>query len=342
MHQFFLPSRRALVVAASLLSLALMKAEPILDETMVELTVLTGQVVRSFRDPEESENLFEEYSWFLDGPDQAVVVKQDGYCIAAFRGTDFSDIADILQNVKLRKRLFCTNDRGGSFLGCCRSRLGYWEAYYKTNYIQDFEDKVRSCVQRTCPDAGTSDTPSCLVLTGHSAGGSAAAVAMAYWSAYLPLLITTGMAPTLDWPCSLVNASHAYRWVNTMVFEEDDSDTTNLYYDIVPFLPQQPRTNHFGHYLLVSDDTSGVAYLGLNANDVFFPRQFAVHAMRTVNQTGYHDRFDALLQHVQDTASPLRWTGFVDGSYCSKDEECQSRYCERSFMDRTGLCQPSL
>lgn len=116
-------------------------------------------------------------------PDQALVVKKDGFCFGVFRGTTLT-LEDWSQNSILSSEEICGSDStvfsvasktkkgieaedttsaGEAPPVCCTVRAGFYDAYH-TNYYQDFEMALRHCAQDCLnPDE-------CVVLTGHSQG----------------------------------------------------------------------------------------------------------------------------------------------------------------------------
>jgi hypothetical protein len=96
---------------------------------------------------------------YRDEPDQALVTKIDGHCFGAFRGTVFHSWDDWMQNFNLGDSVVC-NEAGG----CCQVQNGPYEAYFRTNYHETFEDALRDCA------ASCSDAPCPVLLVGHSQG----------------------------------------------------------------------------------------------------------------------------------------------------------------------------
>lgn len=75
-------------------------------------------------------------------PDQALVAKKNGYCYGVFRGTTLT-LDDWSQNLILHSREICGSDRidmnNADGTVCCTVRSGFYDAYFHTNYYQDFE-----------------------------------------------------------------------------------------------------------------------------------------------------------------------------------------------------------
>lgn len=101
-----------------------------------------------------------------------------------------------------------------------------------------------------------------------------------------------------------------------------------LTYDPVPFVPGL-GADAFGHMMLLSNDDSGVAYIGLDAQDFFGPLNvagFEAHSMKsTTEYPGYLDRLYSLMANA---TYPIRTTGYVAHSYCTQDKECETNKCE--------------
>ena len=246
---------------------------------------------------------------FQDDVDQAVLVSFEGYCMVAFRGTDISSWGDLYQNFQLGNEPVCVNGV------CCNAEKGFHEAYHRS-YQVDLETAIRVCASQcnelSCPT---------VVLTGHSQGGAVATIASIYVADLLPILITFGQPPTLDTPCSLVNADRTVRFENSRVGRRGTT------YDPVPYLPYQ--AGHFGNQVMLGDDSSGVAFIGQNTEIEFDPWDsenfFASHRL-TSDNVGYMTRIDSLV-NANIGVLFVRSSGFVDGMVCSQDVECDSKLC---------------
>jgi hypothetical protein len=230
---------------------------------------------------------YEAFGYFDDEPDQALTAKTvDGYCFVAFRGTSLT-FEDWSQNLEIGNIDVCATKSAG-VQTCCTSRVGFYGAY-DTQYRLDVEKSVRACA-KSCPNRDE-----CVVLTGHSQGGAVAAVAALILADLNPTLITFGQPPTVNAPCGLLTSDRIYRFVNTKRTD------VGIAYDPVPMAPGL-GADHFGNMVILSDDPTGVAFIGLDANEYFHPFLNGVeaHFMRagTGNGTtfpGYADRIDALM-----------------------------------------------
>jgi pimeloyl-ACP methyl ester carboxylesterase len=232
---------------------------------------------------------YEAFGYFDDEPDQALTAKTvDGYCYIAFRGTSLT-FEDWSQNLEIGSIEVCNTGKShGDKPSCCTSRVGFYGAY-NTKYRADVEAYVRDCA-KSCPNKDE-----CVILTGHSQGGAIAAVAALVLADLNPTVITFGQPSTVNAPCDLLTSDRIYRFVNTKLSD------VGIAYDPVPMAPGL-GADHFGNMVILSDDRTGVAFIGLDANEYFHPFLNGVeaHMMRagTGNGTtypGYADRIDALM-----------------------------------------------
>jgi hypothetical protein len=158
----------------------------------------------------------------------------------------------------------------------------------------------------------------CVVLTGHSQGGAIAAVAAIALADLNPYVITFGQPPTIDAPCPVITSDRWYRYVNTKATERG---VIGIFYDPVPFLPGF-GADDWGHMMLLSQDNTGIAYIGLDAQDYFRPldvKGFESHSMVAADDSpfpGYLDRIEAMMTAYQNGTYPVRTTGYVAGSLC--------------------------
>lgn len=255
---------------------------------------------------------------YVAEPDQGLVVKEQGYCFGVFRGTTLT-WDDWSQNVEVGTGDVCAE--GAEQLTCCKARIGYIKAY-NTTFKSQMEDDIRECV-KTCKNKDE-----CLVLTGHSQGGAVAAVAGVALAELNPYVITFGQPSTLFSPCERVTSERWYRWVNT---KESKVLDVAISYDPVPFVPALGAVQ-FGHMIVISSDDSGVAYIGLNAQNIFHPLNvngFEAHSMFGTSEfPGYADRIIKIMSVYNDTGKyPVRDNGFIAGSFCTEDVECESGVC---------------
>jgi len=259
---------------------------------------------------------FQDFEPFTDEPDQALFVKKtvggNDYCFGVFRGTTMTWV-DWQQNFDPKSQEVCV--AVGGHEQCCVTRNGFFDAY-STSYASKLEERLRECA-KTC-----TNKDECVVLTGHSQGGAVAAVAGLLFADLNPYVVTFGQPTTIDKPCPLVTSQRWFRFVNTK-----SSEKVGITYDPVPFSPGL-GADSFGHMIILGDDTSGVAYIGLDAQDFFSPLNvlgFEAHSMiSTTAYPGYLDRLEALMANG---TYPIRNNGYVAGSLCSEDKECESTHC---------------
>ena len=86
--------------------------------------------------------------------------------------------------------------------------------------------------------------------------------------------------------------------------------------------------DHFGNMIVLGPDSTGVAFMGLDAQDYLHPYSVGVEAHFMVNGStpyaGYEDRINALMA---TGTYPIRNKGYIAGSLCSEDKECESKDC---------------
>ena len=122
--------------------------------------------------------------------------------------------------------------------------------------------------------------------------------------------------------------------------------------------------DYFGNMIVLGPDSTGVAFMGLDAQDYLTPYAIGVEAHYMAKGSslyaGYEDRIKALME---TETYPIRNNGYIAGSLCSEDKECESNECgaetlftfnrcigttcekdEECDTDRcdTGLCIPKL
>jgi hypothetical protein len=156
-------------------------------------------------------------------------------------------------------------------------------------------------------------------------GGAIAAVAGVVLADLNPYVITFGQPPTIAAPCDLITSERWFRYVNTKTVE---GAVVGISYDPIPFAPSFGVEN-FGHMILLSDDDTGVAYVGLDVQERFDPLNihgFEAHSMEGSEYPGYLDRIKALLHTYENLTFPIAATGYAAGSLCV-----------RLFLSSTGI-----
>jgi hypothetical protein len=169
-----------------------------------------------------------------DDPDWAVMAKtKDGYCVAAFRGTqvNFSEntVADWLSNFDPSEDDICNECCEGDDC-CCAARSGFIGAYF-ASYEQKLQSDLRNCA------ADCDKVDGCVVLSGHSQGGAIAQIASIAFADLNPYVITFGSPPAVRSPCSLIQSDRHYRYINTI------REEGRRKHDPIAFLPM---AEHFG------------------------------------------------------------------------------------------------
>lgn len=304
------------------------------------LSEIVGQDDPSAAAAAAGENNYEILRFFRDEPDAAIVAKAaSGRCYGIFRYTTAS-LQDIQQNGgKGGAKDICSDDNSDE---CCKVRMGWWEAY-NAPFRDEFEQALRDCVasSSTCKD-------DCVVLGGFSQGAAIAAVASIYLADLNPMVMLLGQPITLYPDCKAIDSSRWYRFINTGVCSGIGGILVRrVVYDWSVFRSAPGDEIPYGHMILLSDDDTGVAYLGLDARMEFssrirllFATSHILRERRLCSIPGYIDRLKALLSQYSDggLSYPIRGTGYKIGTYCTKDVECESKDCRRSELLFRGKC----
>jgi pimeloyl-ACP methyl ester carboxylesterase len=302
----------------------------VLNEKIMKLSKTAAELSALAYEEDPPSEAYDNFGFFDDEPDQALVAKKSGYCFAAFRGTTLT-AEDWGQNFKLGTEEVCQGPEGDE--QCCSTRTGFYQAY-NTAYTNDMEASIRACAKDCLnPDE-------CVVLTGHSQGGAIAAVAALYLADLNPYVITFGQPPTVDQPCPLITSERYYRYVNSK--DSVAGRVHGVSYDPIPFSPGL-GADSFGHMILLSSDSSGVAYIGLDAQDFFGPLDLKAeaHSMMGVEDAppGYLDRIKTIMHAYSHSKTyPVRTSGYVPGTLCSEGKECESGKCEKDTMFAYSRC----
>lgn len=263
----------------------------------------------------------------IEEPDQALVAEtEDGYCIAAFRGTTLTAV-DWSQNLDPRSEEICTAQDPTL---CCGTRKGFYDAY-STSYESELETQLRECAAK-CDDPNE-----CVILTGHSQGGAVAAIAAVHLADLNPRVITFGEPSTLAFPCEAITTHQWYRYVN---LKDSFIGTISVSYDPVAFVPGM-GTQQWGNFILLGADSTAIAFVGLDDNTQFSPLNvagFEAHSMiGTEEYPGYLDRIESLIDYATNGTFPVRANGFSPLQHCTQDIECETKQCEKetTFSYRT-------
>lgn len=230
-----------------------------------------------------------------------------------------------------------TVNADGDDSDCCAVRDGFHDAYNNT-FRNDLVDAIYACID-TCNNK--TQTSCDVVLTGHSQGGAIASVAALYLADLSPSVVSFGMPLTVYEGCqtmsSIMDEQRWYRYVNSRVdVEQQDNGNvvvTNKLYDPIPFAPWT-GTQHVGHLIVLSEDTTGVAYLGLGSQQDLSPYDltYNAHSMdASENLDGYYNQIKAIMDKYSSGTIynyPIRSTGYKGGISCTINEECSSGTCE--------------
>lgn len=299
----------------------------LLDETFLRKAYiseyLSGKIAYDrhlIEDLEQYQQIYEYFYAWDDGEDDvAVVVKIEDVCYGAFRGTDPSNLRDlIIQNL---------DPGAGEILSSnCFVRAGYHQAYF-TDYRADFESKLQTCID-SC------DGESCeVIFTGGSQGAGPAVVAAVVYQDINPLVITWGgvkvlyrLSPYDETFCEAVKPQNHYRMILT-------DETIGL----IDLIPHQWAffADHIGHCILYDDDD--LNYLGFNPriDRSIFRYNIAVHTPLNYN-------FQTRLMY-EDACLPCPAQGWIDGHWCSVDGECESGLCHckecKALFNAESRCQ---
>lgn len=313
------------------------------DQFQLELTHKAILLARRtfFDDPFVDSDQFEYYDYFIDKTDAALIAGDGGRCYVSFRPAMIQNPADMWQQFLPGTESVCP-PQASSDDDCCIVRAGYYRAYF-TDYLETFKQSLQTCVETVCEDLDD-----CVLITGMSQGASAAAIAQIDLAHYNPTIYVFGQYPTFQPNCTTANSDRWYRFVNT-------GYCRLLGYEFMAY-DFQTTVNRgevdYGQMILLSDDVTGVAALGRDAQswDVQYPliTGLSAHSFQK-NETpwawpcgikGYRERLDDMLTEYA-TKSPnaiIRSTGFSSGTTCTKDIECDSGSCIGVSSRRPGKC----
>lgn len=283
--------------------------------------------ITNFTHPDFSN--YDYLKFFTQEPDQALVAKLGNMCYVSFRGTNVN-IEDWLQNLDPSDRdIHRDNNETAE---SCEARHGFVD-FVDSEAMQYGLKDVSDCMD-SISDSCDSATSPCLVITGHSQGGASAAIASVLLHWMKPTVITFGQPPTLDGGCDLVPSERYYRYINSLKEEGEDDDVA---FDPVVFSPNFiSQSKHYGHAILLGEDTKAVKYLGLDEDATFQPKFFdrqneiAAHLMGKGEKTDYDARIGALLENY-----PITTDGFSDGAFCDRD---YPKLCATGFCSSNNTC----
>ncbi|CAB9520475.1 expressed unknown protein [Seminavis robusta] len=253
-------------------------------------------------------------------PDQAMVAKVKGVhaCYGAFRGTDDFDptFEDWIQN-------FSLDDHE---VNGCTVRKGFYDGY-NTAYRAKFEAAMERCMakcsgKRVCyrkRGRRYCRRQKCkMIFTGHSQGGSIAAVAGLVYKDKNPLVATFGAPKAVYETCSALEPTRHYRFINAHNLE------AGSLYDLAPNLFGN-GAEHFGRAIVMgSQNQLAPAYIGLNNRQQRYGNcAVTCHLIR---------HYEERMRKVRDYNKRRRRkyiyiTGWKNGSLCGYDDECESGRC---------------
>lgn len=266
---------------------------------------------------------FNEMTVYTQEPDQALLAKKGERCFLAFRGTVGTSMMDWLQNLDPSDRV--VNRNNDTKQAACEVRKGYVEFLDAIVVHRVFADIV------TCMDSITCEDDPCLVITGHSQGGASATIASILLYDFEPTVVTFGQPPAVDTGCDSIPSERFYRYVNSMKETDEDDE---MAFDPVPFVPTPlSQSVHYGHGILLGEDSGSVKYLGIDEDADFVPSVFDrrneddAHSIGKDTEYGYDGRVKALLSNSANLS--ISTDGFSDGLFCDRDyhDLCASGWC---------------
>lgn len=186
------------------------------------------------------------------------------------------------------------------------TRDSQFDAFYC--YRRSLDSCVASC------DGGCE-----LVLGGYSQGASAAVVASIDLIHYNPEVIqfAPASAVTNGSPCTAVNASRYYRFVNTRTPDG---------FDIVPNQINIYGVKHIGRLLLLDTTNFPLCYPREDDQRLRWPPSVALHQYDI-----FLERIDRIINRGCFPVPAAKWP---DGHYCWHDDECDSNYCVKETCKR--------
>jgi hypothetical protein len=259
---------------------------------------------------------------FEDDINAALFVKKDERCIVAFQATR-KNVEDWLTNIPIVDPVQFYSATGKT----CKTQQGFLKSYYNVSYYNALVQHIKNCTE-SCKDKCD------LVITGGSQGAAIAAVAAVDLDFLQPYLVTFGQPATLfdvenEPPCGDSILPERYtRFVNTVegtlnALPFFHSNAPALQYDLVAMLPAgYNMTDKLGTLILLGYTTENHFVVYPQGQRELIPPalfgKFDSHVMAS---------YIAKLQAIQDLHGheQIHLDGFLDGSLCNYDSECQSR-----------------
>lgn len=285
------------------------------------------------------------------GIDDAALVEDDGQCFVAFQSTQWEeDRTDMGQNLNPRSAKLC--NEGGQ---CCKFREGFVNGWNNTSWNSQLTEDVKACVGRCTKDP-------CLIITGHSQGGSIATVASLHLadvtSSYE--VITFAAAPALVWTpetCSpQMNFNAHYRFGKALFKDEWSGGRAGLVFDKVSFLGPDPipgfATYSVGEFLIVSnEDFDNVAHVGMNTELTLHPWDHHppplghAHYLSDETHLGYWEILEKMFNKTEENSFPIGVRGLKNEMHCGRTEYgpilCESDRCDQVNGEK-HQCLPKL
>lgn len=237
----------------------------------------------------------EDTKIFEDRLDRAIVRHVEGACYVAFRGSTEKPLDSFQSAPSLFPRKVC----GGA--GCCHVERGVAGAYF-SGFVEDFEAAVSDC-HKKCEDGCD------MVLTGFSQGGAIASVAAVALADYNPVLITFAQHPVAWNRCDVLDTMETY-----LRFTSTCSVLGQPAYDSIAYYGNPLVGRDSGTMILVGH--GGAATVANNKGRTFFPLSSQCHILQ-----------DPYKYAIEKVLAPGPLDGYLDGSMCTSDVECQSNNC---------------
>lgn len=283
------------------------------------------------------------------GVDAILLLDVGAYCFVTWRGSVAPDITSAVAREDWLYRNADTESRTAERLdgqGQCPVLEGMLEAYQGGELeAAELEPDIISFVE-TCMAAPDKQ----LVLTGHSQGAGAAVVGAVRFAGYNPLTLALAGPATVKSPsnaCAAINPDHMWRVINS----EIDLETHELKYDAVPYSnivpiarqvlgeqigasihlpPDIPNPtneeNPMATPITFSHDQHNLAYFSkdqIKLEETYGPSTSDLSMGNSVN-FGVHIMYLPKMHRMLEHGSfPLDVTGYVPGTPCTGDAECQ-------------------
>ena len=238
---------------------------------------------------------------------------------------------------------------------------------------------VQNCVQNTCTDSNSNNDNynDCLIIAGHSQGGSIATVAVVDLKLITPNfgVYTFGAMPVVrdqsDDKCTFMEFQKHYRFNKALFKGGATGGASGLLFDKVSYLAPQVfgifNNNAYapGNFMVLhSDDVKSVAYVGFNFYETFRPWDGTnlplplgdAHALFMSDiapddcvqndecRDSYYGIVRRMLESNQEKNNfPIQSNGFPNGAKCGQNENgkylCRSNRCDRGRLEARPSCK---